>query len=83
MRKIPTVFRRDPENMKHALVDQITPGCEWVLEGEGVATRKWDGTCVMLDADGPVREDGKRLKPDGWTPPDIKGVLERVTGVAS
>lgn len=24
---------------------------------------------------GPVREDGKKLKPEGWTPPDIAGVL--------
>lgn len=29
----------------------------------------------MAKVGGPVREDGKRLKPDGWTPPDIKGVL--------
>ena len=32
----------------------------------------------MAKADGPVREDGKRLKPPGWTPPDIAGVLARV-----
>lgn len=32
----------------------------------------------MAKADGPVREDGKRLKPPGWTPPDIQGVLNRV-----
>jgi predicted HAD superfamily Cof-like phosphohydrolase len=32
----------------------------------------------MKKADGPVREsDGKRLKPPGWTPPDIAGELER------
>lgn len=29
----------------------------------------------MAKADGPVREDGKRLKPPGWTPPDIAGIL--------
>jgi predicted HAD superfamily Cof-like phosphohydrolase len=27
---------------------------------------------------GPVREDGKRLKPPGWTPPDVAGVLHRI-----
>jgi predicted HAD superfamily Cof-like phosphohydrolase len=27
---------------------------------------------------GPVREDGKRLKPDGWQPPNIAGLLERL-----
>lgn len=29
----------------------------------------------MAKAGGPVREDGKRLKPPGWTRPDIAGVL--------
>jgi predicted HAD superfamily Cof-like phosphohydrolase len=33
----------------------------------------------MAKAGGPVREDGKRLKPPGWTPPDIAGVLARHT----
>lgn len=30
----------------------------------------------MAKADGPLREDGKRLKPPGWTPPNIRAVLE-------
>jgi predicted HAD superfamily Cof-like phosphohydrolase len=34
----------------------------------------------MAKRGGPVREDGKVLKPPGWTPPDIAGVLARVTG---
>ena len=50
MRKIPTLFKRNPEDMKHVL-PEVTPGCEWVLEGEGEATRKYDGTCFMLDED--------------------------------
>jgi predicted HAD superfamily Cof-like phosphohydrolase len=29
----------------------------------------------MAKAGGPLREDGKRLKPPGWTPPDIAGIL--------
>ena len=48
MKKIPTLFVRDPENRAHVL-DDVTPGCEWVLAGEGTATRKYDGTCMMLD----------------------------------
>ena len=51
MKKIPTLFRRDPDDRAHVL-PEVTPGCEWVLTGEGVATRKYDGTCVMLDEDG-------------------------------
>lgn len=33
----------------------------------------------MRKANGPVREDGKQLKPDDWVAPDIAGVLAKVT----
>lgn len=49
--KIPTALVRDPNNRSKVL-PEITPGCEWVFAGEGVPTRKWDGTCVMLDENG-------------------------------
>ncbi len=48
MRKIKTLFVRDPEDRRYVL-PEVEPGCEWVIEGEGVATRKYDGTCVMFD----------------------------------
>lgn len=51
MNKIPTVFLRDPENMSRVL-DEVNPECQWVIDGEGVATRKYDGTCVMRDGEG-------------------------------
>lgn len=51
MRKIPTVYQRDPEDMKH-VTDEVHPECGWVLNGEGEATRKYDGTCVMMDTEG-------------------------------
>lgn len=31
----------------------------------------------MKKTTGPVRADGKRLKPPGWQPPDVKGLLIR------
>lgn len=31
----------------------------------------------IAKAGGEIRADGKRLKPPGWTPPDIEGVLKR------
>ncbi len=34
----------------------------------------------MAKQGGPVREDGKRLKPPGWTPPNIEGILARDLG---
>lgn len=51
MQKIPTLFIRD-ENDRRYVTEHVTPGCEWVLAGEGHATRKYDGTCVMLDEHG-------------------------------
>jgi len=51
VRKIPTLFVRDPDDMSRVL-PEYHPACGWVRDGEGVATRKYDGTCVMLDPDG-------------------------------
>lgn len=51
MQKIPTIFERDWDNDPSKVTPQVTPGCEWVLEGEGTPTKKYDGTCLMLDED--------------------------------
>jgi hypothetical protein len=48
MHKIPTLFVRDPNDRAHVL-PEVTLGCEWVLAGEGIPTKKYDGTCVMYD----------------------------------
>lgn len=48
MRKIPTIFERDWADPRHPIVDKPNPACAWVFAGEGVATRKWDGTCCMV-----------------------------------
>ncbi|UOZ10146.1 MULTISPECIES: DUF5565 family protein [unclassified Amycolatopsis] len=51
MRKIPTLFRRDPEDLRR-VTREVHPACQWVLDGQGVPTRKYDGTCVRLDESG-------------------------------
>lgn len=49
MRKMPCLFvRRFDGPRKFEITEQVTPGCEWVLDGEGVATYKWDGTACMV-----------------------------------
>ncbi len=49
MQKIPTLFERDYDGGRRGLVrNAVTPGCEWVLAGEGVATRKYDGWCCLV-----------------------------------
>lgn len=50
MQKIISLFQRN---------DEVVPGAEWVLAGEGVATRKYDGTCCMV-------RDGKLFKRLHW-----------------
>lgn len=47
MKKIPTIFNRNPEDMKE-LLNEPHPDCDWVFNGEGVATRKYDGTCCLI-----------------------------------
>lgn len=47
MKKMPTIFQRNYDNGAKAFNMQH-PDCEWVFNGEGVATRKWDGTCCMI-----------------------------------
>lgn len=48
MKKIPTLFERDWNGDRSRVVNQVHEGCEWVLAGEGTATRKLDGTCCMI-----------------------------------
>lgn len=55
MKKIPTLFERDWNGDRSRVTPQVTAGCEWVSAGEGVATRKIDGTSCMV-------RDGKLYK---------------------
>lgn len=47
MKKISSLFARDPSNPQ-ILTDAFHPDAAWVVAGEGVATRKWDGTSVLV-----------------------------------
>lgn len=40
MQKIISLFQRNYDG-DHLVRDEVVPGAEWVLRGEGVATRKW------------------------------------------
>lgn len=63
MKKIPSLFARDGAN----LTKIYNAGTDWVVNGEGVATRKWDGTaCRWADGQLWARYDAKQGKP---TPP--------------
>lgn len=73
MKKIISLFQRNYDGDRKVR-DEVTPGAEWVLAGEGVATRKYDGTCCLVK-DGLfykrfTRTRALRAKsappPDGW-----------------
>ena len=49
MKKIPTLFERVFDGHKIVgVTEKVIPGMEWVLEGEGLATVKIDGSCCAI-----------------------------------
>lgn len=70
MKKTVSLFQRNYDGDR-LVRDDLVPGAEWVAAGEGVATRKYDGTCCMV-RDGKLfkRYDAKAGKqpPDGFEP---------------
>ncbi|MFB7845490.1 hypothetical protein ACFC34_00440 [Streptomyces sp. NPDC056053] len=79
MRKIPTLFVRDANDRQH-VTPELNPACAWVAAGEGVATIKWDGTCVMRDNLGNWWAR-REIKPGKSTPADFLEVdHDEVTG---
>lgn len=70
MIKIKSLFQRNYGG-DGLLRNEVTPGSEWVQNGEGYATRKWDGKAVLIkDGEIYVRFDFKpgRTKPEGFEP---------------
>lgn len=72
MKKIPTMFVREMTR-PFRVTPVLAEGCEWVAAGEGVATKKWDGTCCMVK-DGKLykRYDGSKshVLPSDFLPAD-------------
>ena len=82
MKKMPTLFKRIFKNNKIVKVSaEVTEGCEWVLNGEGIATEKLDGACcAIIDGEFYKRFDYKpgRKLPDGAIPCQEKA--DEITG---
>jgi len=47
MKKTVSLFARNYDGDR-LVRDELIPGAEWVVAGEGVATRKLDGTCCLV-----------------------------------
>jgi len=79
MKKIISLFARNYDGDRNVR-NEVVPGAEWVIAGEGRATRKWDGTCCMV-------RGGKlfkrfEVKPGKTPPPDFEPAndVDEVTG---
>lgn len=69
MKKIPTIFERDWNGDRSRVVNQWHKDCEWVRDGEGVATQKMDGTCCMIRDDALFKR--REVKAGAAMPPDF------------
>lgn len=79
MRKIISLFQRNYGGDR-LVRNEIVPGAEWVIAGEGVPTRKFDGTCCMVRGNKLFkRYDAKHGK---TPPPDFEAAQEpdQITG---
>src|SRR5882672_3663011 len=47
MKKIISLFQRNYDGDR-LVRNEVVPGAEWVLAGEGIATRKFDGACCRI-----------------------------------
>lgn len=82
MKKIPTIFKRNQANMCEIL-SEPNPICDWVFRGEGIATRKYDGSCCLV-------KDGKLYKrreikngaviPVGFIQVDVDEITGKIVG---
>ena len=65
MKKIPTLFVREFEgHTVKRVLPEVTEGLEWALEGKGIATIKYDGSCcAIIDGELYKRYDAKHGKP--------------------
>jgi hypothetical protein len=65
MKKIPTLFQRVYEGVnKVTTLPIVTEGMEWVLNGEGIATVKYDRSCcAIINGEFYKRYDAKNGKP--------------------
>lgn len=47
MKKISTLFKKDPNDLGR-VIPEVNPENNWVMEGKGIPTRKFDGTAAAI-----------------------------------
>lgn len=80
MKKIPTLFKRDFSN-NGMIYNAYSDRTEWVCAGEGIATRKYDGTSVLVRGGKMLKR--YELRPGKTAPADFEEVdRDETTGKA-
>jgi hypothetical protein len=72
MIKIPTIFVRDMSKQPALVTPVWVEGCEWVRDGEGTATIKFDGTSVMVRNG--LTYKRRELRPGDKVPSDFESL---------
>lgn len=72
MNKIPTIFVRDMSKQPALVTPVWVEGCEWVRDGEGVSTCKYDGTSCLV-RDGKLYKR-RELRPGDTAPADFESL---------
>lgn len=70
MKKISTLFKKDQQDLGK-VVNEVNPENQWVFDGEGIPTRKYDGTAMaVINSEVYKRYDVKsgRQVPNGAIP---------------
>lgn len=70
MKKMTTLFKKDPKDLGR-VINEINEENRWVLNREGIATRKFDGSaCAIINGELYKRYDAKKGKkaPEGAIP---------------
>lgn len=60
MQKVISLFKRDYKGTRQVF-NEIVPGAEWVIDGEGEATVKYDGTCCRVESGKLFRRYDRKL----------------------
>ncbi len=72
MKKIPTIFKRTED--RRGVIDEWNPECLWVRDGEGIPTRKFDGSCCLVRGAHLYKryeaKPGGKIPGDALQPPD-------------
>jgi len=75
MEKIITLFQRNYETNR-LVRNELTPGAEWVVAGEGTPTRKYDGTaCMILNGKLFKRYEAKKEPPTDFIPAQERDIV--------